>query len=151
MFLIAIYSIILWRLFFLTKSAMDANFYFNGLIILTFALIFFIQTILNIFVNIGVVPTKGLALPFVSYGRSSVIMNFIALAIMLKLAGNLEITLDEKIAIFAAGTGGHIFPALSIANEFSKEDILFLPQIEMLKKNFQSKWIQCKTSESFWI
>ena len=30
-----------------------------------------------------------------------------------------------KIAIFAAGTGGHIFPALSIANEFSKEDILF--------------------------
>ena len=84
MFLIAIYSIILWRLFFLAKSAMDANFYFNGLIILTFALIFFIQTILNIFVNIGVVPTKGLALPFVSYGRSSVIMNFIALAIMLR-------------------------------------------------------------------
>lgn len=84
MFLISIYSIILWRLFFLTKSAMDANFYFNGLIILTFALIFFIQTILNIFVNIGVVPTKGLALPFVSYGRSSVIMNFIALAIMLR-------------------------------------------------------------------
>ena len=84
LFLIAIYSIILWRLFFLTKSAIDANFYFNGLIILTFALIFFIQTILNIFVNIGVVPTKGLALPFVSYGRSSVIMNFIALAIMLR-------------------------------------------------------------------
>ena len=44
-----------------------------------------------------------------------------------------------KIAIFAAGTGGHIFPALSIANEFSKEDILFLPQIEMLKKKFSIK------------
>ena len=66
------------------KISNGCKFLFQWLIILTFALIFFIQTILNIFVNIGVVPTKGLALPFVSYGRSSVIMNFIALAIMLR-------------------------------------------------------------------
>ena len=45
---------------------------------------FFIQTALNIFVNLGVIPTKGLTLPFISYGRSSVIMNFIALAITLR-------------------------------------------------------------------
>ena len=43
-----------------------------------------IQTSLNIFVNLGVIPTKGLTLPFISYGRSSVIMNFIALAITLR-------------------------------------------------------------------
>ena len=42
------------------------------------------QTSLNIFVNLGLIPTKGLALPFISYGRSSVIMNFIALAITLR-------------------------------------------------------------------
>ena len=48
------------------------------------ALLFFIQTSLNIFVNLGVIPTKGLTLPFISYGRSSVIMNFIALAITLR-------------------------------------------------------------------
>ena len=42
------------------------------------------QTALNIFVNLGLIPTKGLALPFISYGRSSVIMNFIGLAIMLR-------------------------------------------------------------------
>tara|TARA_A200000113_G_scaffold225976_1_gene249147 strand:- start:4052 stop:5173 length:1122 start_codon:yes stop_codon:yes gene_type:complete len=82
--LIGIYLIILSRLFNLSNLAMKKNFYFNGLIIIAFALIFFIQTILNIFVNIGIVPTKGLALPFISYGRSSVIMNFIALAIMLR-------------------------------------------------------------------
>ncbi|MBH36609.1 MAG: putative lipid II flippase FtsW [Gammaproteobacteria bacterium] len=82
--LIGIYLTILSRLFNLSNLAMKKNFYFNGLIIIAFALIFFIQTILNIFVNIGIVPTKGLALPFISYGRSSVIMNFIALAIMLR-------------------------------------------------------------------
>ena len=56
-----------------------------------------------------------------------------------------------KIAIFAAGTGGHIFPALSIANEFSKEDILFFASNRDVEKKFSIKRIQCKTSESFWI
>ena len=31
-----------------------------------------------------------------------------------------------KIAIFAAGTGGHIFPALSIAEKFGKENVIFI-------------------------
>ena len=29
-----------------------------------------------------------------------------------------------KIAIYAAGTGGHIYPALSIAEKFGKENVL---------------------------
>ena len=29
-----------------------------------------------------------------------------------------------KIAIFAAGTGGHIYPALSIAENFKKDDVV---------------------------
>ena len=31
-----------------------------------------------------------------------------------------------KIAIFAAGTGGHIYPALSIAEKFGKENVIFI-------------------------
>ena len=30
-----------------------------------------------------------------------------------------------KIAIFAAGTGGHIYPALTIDKEFNEKDIIF--------------------------
>ena len=31
-----------------------------------------------------------------------------------------------KIAIFAAGTGGHIYPALSIAEKFGRENVIFI-------------------------
>ena len=82
--LLSAYLIILGRLYFLADRSMKKNFYFNSLLITAFALTFFIQTSLNIFVNLGLIPTKGLALPFISYGRSSVIMNFIGLAIMLR-------------------------------------------------------------------
>ena len=82
--LFACYLMILWRLFRLADRSMKKNFFFNSLLISFFALLFFMQTSLNIFVNLGLIPTKGLALPFISYGRSSVIMNFIALAITLR-------------------------------------------------------------------
>ena len=39
-----------------------------------------------------------------------------------------------KIAIFAAGTGGHIFPALSIAEEFKKDDVVFFASSRELEK-----------------
>jgi cell division protein FtsW len=82
--LMACYLTILWRLFKLAETSSKKNYFFNSLLITSFALLFFIQTALNIFVNLGVIPTKGLTLPFISYGRSSVIMNFIALAITLR-------------------------------------------------------------------
>ena len=39
-----------------------------------------------------------------------------------------------KIAIFAAGTGGHIYPALTIAKEFNKQDIIFFASSRKLEK-----------------
>ena len=39
-----------------------------------------------------------------------------------------------KIAIFAAGTGGHIYPALTIAKEFNKKDIIFFASSRKLEK-----------------
>ena len=40
-----------------------------------------------------------------------------------------------KIAIFAAGTGGHIYPALTIAKEFNK-DIIFFASSRKLEKKY---------------
>jgi UDP-N-acetylglucosamine--N-acetylmuramyl-(pentapeptide) pyrophosphoryl-undecaprenol N-acetylglucosamine transferase len=39
-----------------------------------------------------------------------------------------------KIAIFAAGTGGHIYPALSIAEKFGKENVLFIASNREIEK-----------------
>ncbi|NND54879.1 MAG: putative lipid II flippase FtsW [Gammaproteobacteria bacterium] len=43
------------------------------------------QVFINIGVNMGVLPTKGLTLPLVSYGRSSLIITIIALALLLRI------------------------------------------------------------------
>jgi len=39
-----------------------------------------------------------------------------------------------KIAIFAAGTGGHIYPALSVAENFRKDEVLFFASNRELEK-----------------
>lgn len=44
-----------------------------------------------------------------------------------------------KIAIFAAGTGGHIYPALSIAENFKKEEVLFFASSRKLEKDIFAK------------
>ena len=36
-------------------------------------------------VNLGVLPTKGLTLPLMSYGGSAIVMNLVALAIVLRV------------------------------------------------------------------
>ena len=50
-----------------------------------------------------------------------------------------------KIAIFAAGTGGHIYPALSIAKEFGKENVIFVASSrELEKKIFRNSGFEVK-------
>lgn len=44
-----------------------------------------VQTFINIGVNIGLLPTKGLTLPLVSFGGSGIILNCIALAILMRI------------------------------------------------------------------
>jgi cell division protein FtsW len=44
-----------------------------------------VQTIINMGVNMGVLPTKGLTLPLLSYGGSGIAANCCALAVLLRI------------------------------------------------------------------
>jgi cell division protein FtsW len=44
-----------------------------------------VQAMINIGVNMGVLPTKGLTLPFLSFGGSGVVVNCIAVAVLLRI------------------------------------------------------------------
>ncbi|OHC82282.1 MAG: cell division protein FtsW, partial [Sideroxydans sp. RIFOXYD2_FULL_59_7] len=44
-----------------------------------------VQAMINIGVNMGVLPTKGLTLPFLSFGGSGVVVNMVAVAVLLRI------------------------------------------------------------------
>jgi cell division protein FtsW len=46
---------------------------------------FGVQAFINMGVCVGLLPTKGLTLPLVSYGGSSIVMNLVALALLLRV------------------------------------------------------------------
>ena len=43
------------------------------------------QAFINMGVNLGALPTKGLTLPLMSYGGSAVLMNVVAIAVVLRI------------------------------------------------------------------
>ena len=55
------------------RAARIASDLYGGLIAFGFATLIFFQTVVNIGVNLNVIPVTGLTLPFISYGGSSLL------------------------------------------------------------------------------
>ena len=64
------------------------------------ALMFAGQTFVNMGASSGLLPTKGLTLPFVSYGGNSLIVNCMLLGMVLRTAGSLESARPESPSAF---------------------------------------------------
>jgi len=67
------------------QRAERAGQYFSAYVAYGLAVMLGVQSAINIGVNIGFFPTKGLTLPLVSYGGSSLVMVFVILAILLRI------------------------------------------------------------------
>ena len=59
---------------------------FGRLLALGLTALIIVQALVNISVVVGIVPTKGLPLPFVSYGGSSLVSNMMALGILMNIS-----------------------------------------------------------------
>ena len=53
-----------------------------------------LQAFINVGVNMGILPTKGLTLPLISYGRSSLIVTMIAIGMLLRIHHELAVDAD---------------------------------------------------------
>ena len=82
---IGLFLALAWRVFALARRANDAGMKFHAYLASGFGLWLLVQAFVNIGVNMGVLPTKGLTLPFMSYGRSSMIVALAWLGLVLRV------------------------------------------------------------------
>lgn len=83
--LILAFAFVVWRAFEIGRQAIAMERLFNAMLAQGVGVWIGIQTFINIGVCLGLLPTKGLTLPLVSYGGSGIIMNLIAMALLLRV------------------------------------------------------------------
>jgi len=83
--LIAAFAFLTWRAFSIGARAESVGKRFAGYAAQGIGLSLGLQAFVNIGVNVGMLPTKGLTLPFLSYGSNSLIAACMAVAILLRI------------------------------------------------------------------
>jgi cell division protein FtsW len=73
------------RAFMIGRTALQLDRSFAGLVAKGVAIWIGWQAFINMGVNLGLLPTKGLTLPLVSYGGSGILMNAVAIAVLLRI------------------------------------------------------------------
>lgn len=73
------------RMMVIGRQAIALEKVFSGLVAQGVGIWFGFQSFINIGVNLGALPTKGLTLPLMSFGGSAIVMNLIAIAIVLRI------------------------------------------------------------------
>jgi cell division protein FtsW len=82
---IALFVGLVWRAFHISRLAAQAGLRFQAYLAVAFGIWLGLQASVNIGVNMGVLPTKGLTLPFLSYGRSSLLVSLAWLGVLLRI------------------------------------------------------------------
>ncbi len=82
---ISLFALLVMRAFRIGRDAAFFERNFSALVAQGIGVWIAVQTIINIGVNMGVLPTKGLTLPFLSFGGSGIVVNCIAAAVLLRV------------------------------------------------------------------
>ena len=88
--LLGLYVFMVMRILQLAKLAIAQKYWYGAFVLLGFGLLISGQTFINLGVNAGLLPTKGLTLPFVSYGGSSLMVCCAMVGMMLRISHELH-------------------------------------------------------------
>lgn len=94
---IILFAIIVWRTFAIGIMAEQMEQKFAAFVAYGLGIWFAFQSFVNMGVNMGVLPTKGLTLPFMSYGGGSMIVMCVAMAILYRV--NSEMIAVQRIKV----------------------------------------------------
>jgi len=95
--LILAFSYLVFRCFLIGRSARQNDFSFGSLISYGVGVLIALHVFINIGVATGLLPTKGITLPFISFGGSNLMLMFVLIALVQKI--KLEINFSNKISV----------------------------------------------------
>lgn len=94
LFILGLYGLILWRGIIIARNARDRfGMFLAGGLTATLGL----QVCVNMAVTLGLLPTKGLTLPFLSYGGTSLLMSMATVGILMNIGAPRTIRQAKKI------------------------------------------------------
>ena len=82
---VGLFAWLVLRAFGIGKEAIANERYFSALLAQGIGIWMGVQGIINMGVNMGILPTKGLTLPLLSFGGSGILANCVALAVLLRI------------------------------------------------------------------
>ena len=82
---IILFSIIFFRIIRLANISSDNDLRFASYLCFTLGFFITYQALIHIMVNIGLAPTKGMGLPFISYGGTNLLMMFIFIGLLIRI------------------------------------------------------------------
>lgn len=81
--LLALFFVLIWRILRVASTARDR---FGVLVAVGIGTIFLFHVVVNVGMAMGIMPVTGIPLPFISYGRSSLVVSLISLGILQSIA-----------------------------------------------------------------
>ncbi|BBB25508.1 putative lipid II flippase FtsW [Amphritea japonica] len=97
LFVVGLFGLLAVRMFRIGRRAEKLQQFFMAYISYGFAIMLAGQALINIGVNVGALPTKGLTLPLVSYGGSSLVVSCVMLAIVMRVDYELKRMQSEAV------------------------------------------------------
>ncbi len=92
-----LFGLLVWRGLNIARTAHQQQYLFDAFV--GYGLTFWLamQVLINTCVNIGLMPTKGLTLPFISYGGSSLVVDCLTIGILLRIDLQNQLRSQENV------------------------------------------------------
>ena len=101
---IGLFVALVWRAFHISRLAAQAGLRFQSYLAMAFGIWLGLQASVNIGVNMGVLPTKGLTLPLLSYGRSSLLVSLAWLGVLLRIYHEVKCSSRSSVTRIPGGS-----------------------------------------------
>ena len=83
--MIGLFGLLIQRIIMVSKQCIKLDRCFAALVAQGIAIWIGVQSFINMGVNMGLLPTKGLTLPMMSFGGSGILVNCVSIAILLRI------------------------------------------------------------------